>query len=45
MSESTLNGFGNRRNDGRRRFDRNNNRGDRPQRNHNERTEAKEGGK
>ena len=47
MSESTLNGAGNRR-DGRRRFDRGN-RGDRAPRNfnnnNNERTEAKEGGK
>lgn len=42
MSESTLNGTGNRR-EGRRRFDRNNNRGDRAPRNNN--TEAKEGGK
>ena len=38
MSESTLNGFGNRR-EGRRRFDRNNNRGERAPRNNN--TEAK----
>ena len=46
MSESTLNGTGNRR-DGRRRFDRNNNRGDRGERapRNNDRTEAKEGGK
>ncbi len=46
MSESTLNGGGNRR-DGRRRFDRGNNRGDRGERapRNNERTEAKEGGK
>lgn len=42
MSESTLNGTGNRR-EGRRRFDRNNNRGERAPRNNN--TEAKEGGK
>ena len=35
MSESTLNGFGNRR-EGRRRFDRNNNRGERAPRNNNE---------
>ena len=46
MSESTLNGTGNRR-EGRRRFDRNNNRGDRGERapRNNDRTEAKEGGK
>ena len=46
MSESTLNGTGNRR-DGRRRFDRNNNRGERGERapRNNDRTEAKEGGK
>ena len=44
MSDSTLNGGGNRR-DGRRRFDRGN-RGDRAPRNfNNNRTEAKEGGK
>lgn len=46
MSESTLNGTGNRR-EGRRRFDRNNNRGERGERapRNNDRTEAKEGGK
>ena len=46
MSESTLNGSGNRR-EGRRRFDRNNNRGERGERapRNNDRTEAKEGGK
>ena len=46
MSESTLNGTGNRR-EGRRRFDRNNNRGERGERTprNNDRTEAKEGGK
>ena len=46
MSESTLNGTGNRRK-GRRRFDRNNNRGERGERTprNNDRTEAKEGGK
>lgn len=44
MSESTLNGNGNNRRDGRRRFDRNNNnRGERAPRNNN--SEAKEGGK
>ena len=46
MSESTLNGVGNRR-DGRRRFDRGERRGDRPNRNFNRenKPEAKEGGK
>ena len=46
MSESTLNGTVNRR-EGRRRFDRNNNRGERGERapRNNDRTEAKEGGK
>ena len=46
MSESTLNGTGNRR-EGRRRFDRNNNRGERGERapRNNDRTEAKDGGK
>ena len=46
MSESTLNGSGNRR-EGRRRFDRNNNRGERGERapRNNDRTDAKEGGK
>ena len=46
MSESTLNGTGNRR-EGRRRFDRNNNRGERGERapRNNDRSEAKEGGK
>ena len=46
MSESTLNGTGNRR-EGRRRFDRNNTRGERGERTprNNDRTEAKEGGK
>ena len=46
MSESTLNGTGNRR-EGRRRFDRNNNHGERGERapRNNDRTEAKEGGK
>ena len=46
MSESTLNGSGNRR-EVRRRFDRNNNRGERGERapRNNDRTEAKEGGK
>jgi len=46
MSESTLNGFGgNRRGEGRRRFDRNNNRGERGERAPRNNTEAKEGGK
>ena len=47
MSESTLNGNGNNRRDGRRRFDRGERRGDRPARNFNRdnKPEAKEGGK
>ena len=46
MSESTLNGVGgNRRGDGRRRFNRDDRRGDRAPRNNNNNTEAKEGGK
>ena len=45
MSESTLNGFGGGRRDGRRRFDRNNNRGERAPRNFDRNNEAKEGGK
>ena len=47
MSESTLNGFGGGRRDGRRRFDRdrNGNRGERAPRNFDRNNEAKEGGK